>query len=55
MKQVLVKEGDKVTKGQLLAVLDSGDIQDQIAQTKGDIQLLEYQQQETLTERQQSG
>lgn len=52
VKQVLVKEGDKVTKGQLLAVLDSGDIQDQIAQTKGDIQLLEYQQQETLTERQ---
>lgn len=52
VKQVLVKEGDKVTKGQLLAVLDSGDIQDQIAQTKGDIQLLEYQQQETLAERQ---
>ena len=48
VKQVLVKEGYKVTKGQLLAVLDSGDIQDQIAQTKGDIQLLEYQQQETL-------
>ena len=52
VKQVLVKEGDKVTKGQLLAVLDSGDIQDQIAQTKGDIQLLEYQQQETLAMRQ---
>ena len=50
--QLLVQEGDKVSKGQLLAVLDSSDIQDEIAQTNGELQLLEYQQQETLKDRQ---
>lgn len=50
--QLSVKEGDRVTKGQVLAVLDDSSIQDQIAQTKGEVQLLQYQQQETLQDRQ---
>ena len=50
--QLSVKEGDRVTKGQVLAVLDDSSIQDQIAQTKGEVQLLQYQQQETLKDRQ---
>lgn len=53
IKQLLVKEGDKVTKGQLLAVLDSSSLQQDISLTQGDLKLLEYQQQETLNTRQQ--
>lgn len=49
---ISVKEGDRVSKGQILAVLDDSSIQDQIAQTKGEVQLLQYQQQETLKDRQ---
>ncbi len=52
IEQIAVKEGDRVQKGQLLAVLDSTEIQQQMAQTKGDLELLEYQQQDILDERQ---
>lgn len=52
IKELLVKEGDKVTKGQLLAVLDSSTIQKEISLTQGDLKLLDYQQQETLDSRQ---
>lgn len=53
INQLLVKEGDKVTKGQLLAVLDSTSLQQEMSLTQGDLKLLEYQQQETLNTRQQ--
>lgn len=53
IKELLVKEGDKVTKGQLLAVLDSSNLQKEISLTQGDLKLLDYQQQETLDSRQQ--
>ncbi|MBM6830037.1 HlyD family efflux transporter periplasmic adaptor subunit [Anaerotignum lactatifermentans] len=52
IQELLVKEGDKVTKGQLLAVLDSSNLQQEISLTQGDLKLLEYQQQETLDSRQ---
>lgn len=52
IEQIAVKEGDRVKQGQLLAVLDSTEIQQQMAQTKGDLELLGYQQQDILDERQ---
>lgn len=52
IEQISVKEGSRVKKGQLLAVLDSTEIQQQMAQTKGELELLTYQQQEILTNRQ---
>lgn len=52
VKELLVKEGDKVKKGQLLAVLDSSDLQQEISLTQGDLKLLDYQQQEALSDRQ---
>lgn len=52
IEQISVKEGSRVKKGQLLAVLDSTEIQQQIAQTKGELELLTYQQQEILANRQ---
>ncbi len=52
VKELLVKEGDKVKKGQLLAVLDSSDLVEQISLLKGDQALLETQQKELLEERQ---
>ncbi|KXL52877.1 putative efflux system component YknX [Anaerotignum neopropionicum] len=52
VKELLVKEGDKVKKGQLLAVLDSSDLTKQISLSKGEQALLEMQQKELLEERQ---
>ncbi len=52
IQQIAVKEGTRVKKGQLLAVLDSTEIQQQMAQTKGELELLSYQQQDILTDRQ---
>ncbi|WP_352400178.1 efflux RND transporter periplasmic adaptor subunit [Anaerotignum sp.] len=52
VKQLLVKEGDKVKKGQLLAMLDSSDITEQISISKGELTLLEMQQKEVLEDRQ---
>ncbi|WP_313524758.1 efflux RND transporter periplasmic adaptor subunit [Anaerotignum sp.] len=52
VKQLLVKEGDKVKKGQLLAVLDNSDITEQMGISKGDLTLLEMQQSELLEDRQ---
>lgn len=52
VKQLLVKEGDKVKKGQLLAVLDSSDLVKQMSLSKGELSLLQLQQKETLDKRQ---
>lgn len=52
VKELLVKEGDKVKKGQLLAVLDSSDILEQMSLSKGDQTLLQTQQKELLEDRQ---
>ncbi len=52
VKQVLVQEGDRVKKGQLLAVLDSSDISDKLQSANGSVRLLELQQAETLENRQ---
>lgn len=52
VKQLLVKEGDKVKKGQLLAVLDSSDITEQMSLSKGEQTLLQMQQKELLEDRQ---
>lgn len=52
VKQLLVKEGDKVKKGQLLAVLDSSDLTEQISLSKGEQTLLQMQQKELLEDRQ---
>ncbi len=52
VKELLVKEGDKVKKGQLLAVLDSSDIVEQMSLSKGEQTLLQMQQTELLEDRQ---
>lgn len=52
VKELLVKEGDRVKKGQLLAVLDSTDLSKEIALKKGGLTLLQKQQVETLRDRQ---
>ncbi|MDD4843914.1 MAG: efflux RND transporter periplasmic adaptor subunit [Anaerotignum sp.] len=52
IKELLVKEGDKVKKGQLLAVLDSSDLIEQMSLSKGEQSLLEMQQKELLEDRQ---
>ncbi len=52
VKELLVKEGDRVKKGQLLAVLDSTDLSKEIALKKGGLTLLQKQQMETLRDRQ---
>ena len=52
VKDLLVKEGDKVKKGQLLAVLDSSDISDQMSLSQGAQTLLQMQQKEILEDRQ---
>ena len=52
VKELLVKEGDKVKKGQLLATLDSAELIKQISLTKGEQTLLQAQQRELLEDRQ---
>lgn len=52
VKELLVKEGDRVQKGQLLAVLDSTDLSQEISLKQGELSLLEKQQAETLRDRQ---
>lgn len=52
VKQLLVKEGDKVKKGQLIAVLDSSDLIEQMSLSKGEKTLLQTQQKEALEDRQ---
>lgn len=52
VKELLVKEGDRVKKGQLLAVLDSTDLSKEISLKKGGLTLLQKQQMETLKDRQ---
>ncbi|MDD3395319.1 MAG: efflux RND transporter periplasmic adaptor subunit [Anaerotignum sp.] len=52
VKQLLVKEGDKVKKGQLLAVLDSSDLTEQLSLSKGEQTLLQMQHNELLEDRQ---
>lgn len=52
VKELLVKEGDRVKKGQLLAVLDSTDLSKEIALKKGGLTLLQKQHVETLRDRQ---
>lgn len=52
--QLMVQEGDKVKKGQLLATLDTSDIAQKLSLAQGNLTLLELQQQETLTERQRN-
>ena len=53
VKELLVKEGDTVKKGQLIAVLDSSGISDQLSLTKGEQTLLQVQQKELLEDRQE--
>lgn len=52
VKELLVKEGDRVKKGQLLAVLDSTDLSQEMSLKKGSLTLLQKQQAETLRDRQ---
>ena len=52
VKELLVKEGDRVKKGQLLAVLDSTDLSKEMSLKKGSLTLLQKQQAETLRDRQ---
>lgn len=52
VKELLVKEGDTVKKGQLLAVLDSTDLSQEISLKKGGLTLLQKQQAEILEDRQ---
>ena len=47
-----MKEGDHVTAGQLLAVLDSSDISQELSLKRGNVSLLQKQQAETLEDRQ---
>ncbi len=50
LQEVLVEKGDKVSKGQLLAILDDGGMQEQLAQAEATAQLAEttYQRQKRL-------
>lgn len=50
--QLLVEEGDKVVKGQLLAVLDSTSITQELSLSRGENSLLQMQHAETLEDRQ---
>lgn len=50
--QLLVEEGDKVVKGQLLAVLDSTSITQELNLSRGENSLLQMQHAETLEDRQ---
>ena len=52
VKQLLVKEGDKVTKGQLLAVVDSDELSRKVQSSNGSVSLIEAQNNETLKDRQ---
>lgn len=52
VKELRVKEGDRVKKGQLLAVLDSSDLSQEISLKQGGLALLQKQQAETLRDRQ---
>ncbi len=52
VKELYVKEGDHVTAGQLLAVLDSSDISQELSLKRGNVSLLQKQQAETLEDRQ---
>lgn len=52
VKELYVKEGDRVTAGQLLAVLDSSDISQELSLKRGNVSLLQKQQAETLEDRQ---
>lgn len=52
VKELLVKEGDRVKKGQLLAVLDSTDLSQEMTLKRGELSLLQKQQAETLRDRQ---
>lgn len=52
VKEVYVKEGDHVTAGQLLAVLDTSDISQELSLKRGNVSLLQKQQAETLEDRQ---
>lgn len=52
VKELYVKEGDHVTVGQLLAVLDSSDISQELSLKRGNVSLLQKQQAETLEDRQ---
>ncbi len=52
VKELLVQEGDKVKKGQLLAVLDSTDLSQEISLKKSGLTLLQKQQEEILRDRQ---
>ena len=52
VKELLVKEGDRVKKGQLLAVLDSTDLSQEMSLKEGDLALLQKEQAETLRDRQ---
>lgn len=54
VSKLLVQEGDRVTKGQLLAVLDSSELSRKVESSNGSLRLLELQQQDTLADRQRS-
>ena len=50
LEEVLVEKGDKVTKGQLLAIIDDGGMQEQLAQAEATAQLAKttYERQKRL-------
>lgn len=52
VKELYVKEGDHVTAGQLLAVLDTSDISQELSLKRGNVSLLQKQQAEMLEDRQ---
>lgn len=52
VEQLLVKEGDRVTKGQLLAVVDSSELSRKVQSSNGSVKLIETQNSETLKDRQ---
>lgn len=52
VKELYVKEGDHVTAGQLLAVLDSSDLSQELSLKRGNVSLLQKQQAEMLEDRQ---
>ena len=54
VKELFVKEGDKVTKGQLLAVVDSDELSRRVQSSNGSVSLIEAQNSETLKDRQVS-
>ncbi len=52
VKELYVKEGDHVAAGQLLAVLDTSDISQELSLKRGNVSLLQKQHAETLEDRQ---